>query len=85
MKKGEKKRIFHNPYESLANAIIICAIDDYKRAIRRNDAVGISAAERFFKGSWYATLTTVEPDIIISAAWDQVGKGQMRRLGNITA
>lgn len=62
-----------NPYENLANAIIITACNDYRVALKKikrnpDNKEAISEAlelERFFHSPWYSTLTSVEGDFLI--------------------
>lgn len=62
-----------SPWQSLANAIVICAAKDYRRALRRirkkptnKEALSeIADIERFFCSDWYKTLTDVDGEIII--------------------
>lgn len=62
-----------NPYENLANAIIIKACDDYRVALKRvqrnpdsklaiDDALSL---EKFFCSLWYQALTTVDGEFLI--------------------
>ena len=62
-----------DPYENLANAIILTAVDDYRRALKRlakapnsNDAkADVEELERFFRSKWYADLTSVDREYLI--------------------
>ena len=71
MKKEKlKEEISYDPYEETANAIIIQACNDYKRAYRRSilnsepsDSMGnveLIELEEFFQSDWYKKLTTVD-------------------------
>lgn len=62
-----------DPYENLANAIVIQAVDDYKRALRvlqkdphstpaQQRAVSI---ERFFFSEWCSMLTKVDGGLLV--------------------
>lgn len=62
-----------NPYERLANAIILQAVRDYQKALKAlkknpknhsamDDAM---ACERFFRSGWYQTLTSVDGEYLI--------------------
>lgn len=61
------------PYETLANAIVLQAVEDYRRALRKlKSNPDYSPAlytkrevERFFRSRWYAELTSVDPAILI--------------------
>lgn len=63
-----------SPYETLANAIVILAAKDYRRALRtlkhnpRNlgalsDKINI---ERFFHSKWFAVLTNVNAHMLLT-------------------
>ena len=62
-----------DPYERLANAIILQAVRDYQKALRalkknpknRNAMDDAMACERFFRSSWYQTLTSVDGEYLI--------------------
>lgn len=67
------KKSVGNPYENLANAIIVQAVNDYRVALKKvkknpNNRDAIQEAlslERFFKSPWYETLTTVDGEFLI--------------------
>ena len=52
-------------YEALANAIIIQATVDYRKAIREFDIYEMKRLRRFFHSDWYKQLTKVDGDYII--------------------
>lgn len=60
-------------YEDLANAIILSAVRDYKRALihleRNPDNESakreIERGERFFYSSWFEMLTDLHPDYLV--------------------
>lgn len=60
-------------YQSLANGIIEQAVKDYRAALkilrRHPDSKTAMATamevERFFRSSWYAVLTDIDPDYLI--------------------
>lgn len=62
-----------NPYENLANAIILTAVEDYRRALTRyvknpkgkEAAADVKELESFFKSSWYSVLTSVDGEFLI--------------------
>lgn len=73
-KQGEVwKEAEMSPWQSLANAIVICAAKDYRRALRRirrkpnNKAAQaeISDIECFFRSDWYQMLTEVDGEVLI--------------------
>ena len=63
-----------DPYENLANSIILLAVKDYRDALKklkkwpRNEAAQImkAAVERFFRSAWYRELTSVDGEFLIS-------------------
>lgn len=67
------KRVEGNPYENLANGIIVQACDDYRaelKKIKKNpwnrDSVDETMRiERFFHSRWFSTLTAVDGDFLI--------------------
>lgn len=62
-----------DPYENLANAIVLQAVKDYRDALKRlkkkpsNKAAmsGAMECERFFRSGWYKTLTSVDGEYLI--------------------
>lgn len=67
------KYFAEDPYERLANAIILQAASDYRRNLKKlkknpqnrdvmNDALQI---EKFFRSSWYQVLTTVDGEFLL--------------------
>ena len=60
-------------YENLANAIVLSAVKDYKRALLRvkrdpeNEAArrAMEREEKFFYGPWYEMLTDLDPSYLI--------------------
>ncbi len=60
-------------YENLANAIILQAVKDYRVALKSLKANPRSRAalsdmtelERFFRSEWFATLTSVDGEMLI--------------------
>lgn len=62
-----------NPYEVLANEIIIRAANDYKKALKRlkkhpydqRASARITECEKFFRGKWYKVLTEVDGEMLI--------------------
>ena len=64
------KNLAEDPYERLANAIILQAVADYRVALKKikahpKDRKAIDEAleiERFFRSGWYSQLTSGIPD-----------------------
>lgn len=62
------------PYENLANAIIVLAAKDYRAALRRQkrhpgsrETQGtIDRLETFFRSAWFGVLTDVEGEYLIA-------------------
>ena len=68
------KKLSENPYEALANAIVLQAVNDYRAALKKvkknpNNRTALDEAlqiERFFKSQWYQVLTTVDGEYLIN-------------------
>lgn len=62
-----------DPYEKLANAIILAAVKDYRSALKSlnchpNNTVAQANAdtlERFFHSAWYSILTSVDGEMLV--------------------
>lgn len=71
-----------NPYENLANAIIMSAASDYvgllkayKVAVgerRMSIAKNINDDEKFFRSRWFGVLTSMDADYLIEAMKKEV-------------
>lgn len=67
------KRADGDPYENLANAIIVQACDDYRAGLKKikknpENRAAIDEAlriEKFFHSGWFGALTTVDGDFLI--------------------
>ena len=60
-------------YENLANAIVIQAVDDYRRVIRGKrvmedykNKITIESLDKFFLSGWFYMLTNVDGQTIIN-------------------
>ena len=51
-----------NPYEELANAIVLQAVKDYRLT---DDEAEIAEIERFFRSGWFGVLSKVDPEYLI--------------------
>lgn len=51
-----------NPYENLANAIILQAVKDYRLT---DDEQELQEIERFFRSGWFSVLSKVDPEYLI--------------------
>ena len=68
-------------YEDLANAIVLSAVKDYRRALlhlKRNPdsesaRAKVEQQEKFFYGSWYEMLTDLDPSYLIRKMKESVG------------
>lgn len=68
-------------WENLANAIILGAVKDYKRALlhlkRNPDSQSAMRAvereEQFFYSSWFEVLTNLDPSYLIRKMKEMVG------------
>ena len=69
-----------DPYEDLANAIVLQAAKDYRDALEkltkrpRYEPAKYTKAEveRFFHSDWYRELTAVEPEILLRKLKEEV-------------
>ena len=51
-----------DPYENLANAIILQAVKDYRLT---DDEQELQEIERFFRSGWFGVLSKVDPEYLI--------------------
>lgn len=58
--------------EALANAIILQAVKDYRKALKRDDCGRQKEIERFFRSEWFSVLTKVNPEILIQKLAEEV-------------
>jgi hypothetical protein len=61
-----ERREFTSGIEALANAIIVQACKDYRKALKRNKRQSIAEIERFFRSEWYNWLTSIDGEYIIA-------------------
>ena len=74
------KTIQNDPYEGLANAIVLLAVKDYRVALnklRKNprNKAGLEekeSCEGFFRSNWYSVLTSVDPEYLIQRLNEEV-------------
>ena len=52
-----------NPYEELANAIVLQAVKDYRL---HDDEQELASIERFFRSGWFGLLTNIDPEMLIA-------------------
>ncbi len=70
-----------DPYERLGNAIIIQAVKDYRKELKRlrkNRCAGSAGAEvksieKFFHSQLFGVLTNIDPDELIRKIREEVG------------
>jgi len=53
----------NDPYENLANAIVLQAVKDYRL---HDDEQELASIERFFRSGWFGVLTSINPEMLIS-------------------
>lgn len=64
----------NTPYENLANAVILRAVKDYRKALgilryspKNRDAISRKdEIERFFRSGWFGILSKLDPETLIS-------------------
>ena len=69
-----------DPYEQLANAIVLSAVKDYRDAIKklargRKSQAALDMKEsclRFFRSGWFKTLTEIDPEYLITKLDEEV-------------
>lgn len=61
-----------NPYQELANAIIIMAVKDYRRT---KNPVERKELERFFRSEWFSFLSNLNGEVLL----EQLQKEAVRR------
>lgn len=74
------KNLAEDPYERLANAIILSAVADYRAELKRikknpENRLAIDEAlqiERFFRSQWYQQLTSVDGEFLISKLQEEI-------------
>lgn len=62
-----------NPYEELANAIILQAVKDYRKALRTlslnlhncSAQYECRSIKQFFRSGWFGVLTRLDPELLI--------------------
>ena len=63
-----------NNYENLANAIVLQAVKDYRKALRtlslnphnRSAQYERRSIEQFFRSGWFGVLTRLDPGVLIT-------------------
>ena len=59
------------PFEDLANAIILQAVKDYRSALKYSKntqypSATVRSIEKFFHSTWFSILSDIDPDYLIS-------------------
>ena len=70
----------NTPYENLANAIILRAVQDYREALGilryspkdKDASISKNEIERFFRSGWFGLLTKLDPEMLISRLCKEV-------------
>jgi len=81
------KNLAEDPYERLANAIVLQAVSDYRVALKKIKAhpknrEAISEAleiEKFFSSGWYSILTDVDGEYLIRRLQDEIRQSESIR------
>lgn len=81
------KNLAEDPYERLANAIILQAVTDYRVALkkikvnpRNKDAINEALQiEKFFRSGWYSVLTSVDGEYLIKKLQEEVRQSESIR------
>lgn len=69
-----------NPYVELANAIVVSAVKDYRKALKRlrmyprddNALRTKKECEQFFLSRWFAVLTSVDGEVLMERLKSEV-------------
>ena len=69
-----------DPYEALANAIVLQACEDYRTALKKikknpknQDAMSEAMeCEHFFRSGWYQALTSVDGEYLIRKLREEI-------------
>ena len=81
------KNLAEDPYERLANAIVLQAVSDYRVALKKIKAhpknrEAISEAleiEKFFRSGWYSQMTDVDGEYLIRRLQDEIRQSESIR------
>ena len=81
------KNLAEDPYERLANAIVLQAVTDYRVALkkikanpRNKDAINEALQiEKFFRSGWYSVLTSVDGEYLIKRLQEEVRQSESIR------
>lgn len=78
------KNLAENPYEKLANAIVLQAVSDYRAALKKvkknpknRDAIDEALQiEKFFRSEWYQTLTSLDGEYLIERLRKEISESK---------
>ena len=81
------KNLAENPYERLANAIVLQAVADYRAALKKvkhnpgnQDAIHEALQlEKFFRSQWYEMLTKVDGEYLIRRLQEEIRQSESIR------
>lgn len=84
---AESKNLAEDPYERLANAVVLQAVSDYRVALKKikvhpKNREAISEAleiEKFFRSGWYSQLTDVDGEYLIRRLQDEIRQSESIR------
>jgi hypothetical protein len=64
-----------NPYRELADAIIIKAVDDYRKHKKLRSSIA-----RFFKSDWFKILTDIDGEDLLKKLKDEINQNKGRKI-----
>ena len=64
-----------DPYQSIANAIVTVAANDYRYALAKNNKRLIEDLEKFFFSDYFKILTKVDPKALLRALKREIFQG----------
>jgi hypothetical protein len=87
----DNETIINNAYEELANAIVLRAVEDYRKAhedIRKNKniifaKISIAEIERFFRSGWYKELTSVDGEVLLQKLKKEMEEAEVSENENL--
>ena len=70
----------NTPYENLANAIILRAVEDYRESLGilryspndKDASISKDEIERFFRSGWFGLLTNIDPEMLMGKLHKEV-------------
>ena len=79
-----KKNLAENPYERLANGIVLQAVEDYRSALRKlkrkadnRDAMDEALRiEKLFRSQWYGQLTGIDGEYLIRRLREEIRQSE---------